>query len=79
MYGVRGGTTTSAPRSGHGPALPRPPRRSMILISDPAVNRASRPADSLRSPLTADPETKGWLVIGEAKGKWSGGPVSTEE
>jgi hypothetical protein len=23
--------------------------------------------DSLRSPLTADPETKNWLVIGEAE------------
>jgi hypothetical protein len=37
------------------------------VVSALAVKGTSCPADSLRSPLTARPETRTWLVVGEAE------------
>jgi hypothetical protein len=62
----------SKPATGHG--LPRPPRLASILVCGPAIKSASRPADSLRSPLTAGPQTKNRPAIGEAPEKWSAVP-----
>ena len=39
-------------------AVNRPPRLLIILVLDAEVKGASRPADSLRSPLTSAPQTR---------------------
>ncbi len=39
-----------------------------MLVPVLPVKGTSCPSDSLRSPLTTRPETKTWLVVGEAEG-----------